>query len=102
LQKYYFEIYPYFKNVYSGLIEGNISTDKVKSSPKNIQLSQAPVAHAYNPSYSGSKDQENLGSKPAWANSLGVPILKNIHHKKGLAEWLKVQALSSSPVQKKN
>jgi hypothetical protein len=27
------------------------------------------VAHAYNPSYSGSRDQENCGLKPAQANS---------------------------------
>jgi hypothetical protein len=25
------------------------------------------------------------------------PILKKIHHKKGLVEWLKVMALSSNP-----
>jgi hypothetical protein len=25
------------------------------------------VAHAYNPSYSGSRDQEHHNSKPAWA-----------------------------------
>jgi hypothetical protein len=28
------------------------------------------LAHAYNPSYSGGKDQEDGGSKPARANSL--------------------------------
>jgi hypothetical protein len=28
-----------------------------------------PVAHAYNPSYVGGRDQEDQGSKPAWANS---------------------------------
>jgi hypothetical protein len=37
---------------------------------------QALVAHAYNPSYSGSRDQENRSSKPAWANSLQDPSLK--------------------------
>jgi hypothetical protein len=44
------------------------------------------VAHAYNPSYSRGRDQENQGS--AWANSWQDPILKKktIHHKKGLAE----------------
>jgi hypothetical protein len=31
---------------------------------------QVPVAHACNPSYSGSRHQEDLGSKPAQANSL--------------------------------
>jgi hypothetical protein len=30
---------------------------------------QALVAHTSNPSYSGSRDQEDRNSKPAWANS---------------------------------
>jgi hypothetical protein len=34
------------------------------------------VAHAYNPSYSGGRDQEDCGSKPAQANSSRDPILK--------------------------
>jgi hypothetical protein len=34
------------------------------------------VTHAYNPSYSGGRDHEVLGSKPAWANSSWDPILK--------------------------
>jgi hypothetical protein len=29
------------------------------------------------PGYSGGRDQEDGGSKPAWANSLWHPILKN-------------------------
>jgi hypothetical protein len=29
----------------------------------------APLAHAYNPSYSGGKDQEDRGLRPAQANS---------------------------------
>jgi hypothetical protein len=29
-----------------------------------------PVAHACNPSYSGGRDQDDHGSKPALANSL--------------------------------
>jgi hypothetical protein len=32
-------------------------------------MSQAPVAHPCNPSYSGGRDQEDSGSKPTWANS---------------------------------
>jgi hypothetical protein len=35
------------------------------------------VALAYNLSYSGGRDQEDQGSKPAWANSLSDPISKN-------------------------
>jgi hypothetical protein len=45
------------------------------------------VAHAYNPSYSGGRDQEDCSSKPWFKKTL---------HKKGLV-WLKVKALSSSP-----
>jgi hypothetical protein len=56
-----------------------------------------PVAHVCNPSYSGSRDQEDPGSKPAWANSWQDPILKKAHQREGLAEWLKVKAQSSSP-----
>jgi hypothetical protein len=35
-----------------------------------------PVAHAYNPSYSGGRDQEDCGLKPVRANSSRDPILK--------------------------
>jgi hypothetical protein len=35
------------------------------------------VAHTCNPSYSGGRDQEDHGSKPAWVNSSQDPILKN-------------------------
>jgi hypothetical protein len=38
--------------------------------------SGAPVSHAYNPSYSGGRDQEDLGSQPIQANSSQDPILK--------------------------
>jgi hypothetical protein len=49
------------------------------------------VAHAYNPSYSEGRNQEDCGLKPAWVNSLGDPILKkNSSQKKGLGEWLKM------------
>jgi hypothetical protein len=56
-----------------------------------------PVAHACNPSYSGSRDQEDRGSKPAQANSSQHPNSKKPFTKKiGLEEWLEVEALSSS------
>jgi hypothetical protein len=42
----------------------NMLSSKVK---KNVSL--ALVAHAHNPSYSGGRDQEDHGSKPAQANS---------------------------------
>jgi hypothetical protein len=32
-----------------------------------------PVPHTCNPSYSGGREQEDGGSKPAWANSLQDP-----------------------------
>jgi hypothetical protein len=34
----------------------------------------APVAHTCNPSFSGGRDQKDLGLKPTWANSSGDPI----------------------------
>jgi hypothetical protein len=55
------------------------------------------VAHACNPSYSGGRYQEDRGSKPVQANSSQDPSLKKSFTKKGLVEWLKVEALSSSP-----
>jgi hypothetical protein len=57
---------------------------------KLLVFTQAPVAHAYNPSYSGGRDQEDHGSKPAQGNSLQDPILKNTITKIGPVEWLKV------------
>jgi hypothetical protein len=51
------------------------------------------VAYTCNPSYSGGRDQEDCGSKPAQANSSQKCILKKTHHRKqkqGLVEWLKV------------
>jgi hypothetical protein len=55
------------------------------------------VAHTCNPSYSGGRDQEDGGSKPAQANSSMRLYLKKAITKIGLVEWLKVKALSSSP-----
>jgi hypothetical protein len=46
-----------------------------------------PVAHACYPSYSGGRDQEDCGSKPALANSSQAPISK-VPSPKGLVEWL--------------
>jgi hypothetical protein len=66
----------------------------------NKNVPQALVAHAYNPSYSGGRDQEDCGSKPSLANSSRDPTLKNTSQKKkkiGLMEWLKVKALNPSP-----
>jgi hypothetical protein len=40
------------------------------------------MAHACNPSYSGGRDQEDRGSKPAWANSSQDPISKTPSQKR--------------------
>jgi hypothetical protein len=46
------------------------------------ELSQALVTHAYNPSYSGGRDQEDQSLKPAQANKFKRLYLENTHHKK--------------------
>jgi hypothetical protein len=53
--------------------------------------SQAPVAHACNPSYSGGRDQEDHCSKPAQANSLRAPISKKPITKKRAGTEFKSQ-----------
>jgi hypothetical protein len=58
---------------------------------------QAPVVHAYNPSYSGGRDQEDHSLKPAQANSSMRPYFEKPFTKIGPVEWLKVKALSSNP-----
>jgi hypothetical protein len=61
------------------------------------EISQVPVAHAYNPSYSGGRDQEDLCSKPVWANSLRdliskTPITKRLSGvAQGVGSELKLQ-----------
>jgi hypothetical protein len=49
---------------------------------KRGELSGAPVTHACIPSYSGGRDQEDCGLKPAQANSSCDPHLKKTLHKK--------------------
>jgi hypothetical protein len=63
------------------------------------------MAHTCHPSYSGGKDQEDCGSRPAQANKFVGPFLKKkIQHKTGqvsekVEECLpsKSEALSSNP-----
>jgi hypothetical protein len=50
---------------------------------KKMKDSQALVAYTCNPSYSGGRDQEDHGSKPAWANCSRDPISKKHFTKKG-------------------
>jgi hypothetical protein len=55
------------------------------------------MAHTCNPSYSGGRDQDDHGLKPAQANSSARPYHEKPFTKIGLVEWLKVKAPSSSP-----
>jgi hypothetical protein len=66
-----------------GLTNRLIPYPSEKSLFKNLIWGQTPVAHTCNPSYSGGKDQEDRGSKPAWANGLRDPISKKRITKKG-------------------
>jgi hypothetical protein len=52
-----------------------INTSK-SALPHPTPCSWAPMAHTCNPIYSGGRDQEGCGSKPAQANSLQDPISK--------------------------
>jgi hypothetical protein len=45
------------------------------------------MAYACNPSYSGGRDQEDHGLKPAQANSSQYPILKIPNTKKKKKDW---------------
>jgi hypothetical protein len=53
---------------------------------KNMLPCWGPVAHIYNPSYSGGRDQEDHSSKPVQANSLRDLILKKTITKKKAGE----------------
>jgi hypothetical protein len=77
-------------------LQGKVEQKELIKQNKNV-VDWAPVAHACDPSYSRGKDQEDCGSKPAWANSSARHYLKTPFIKIGLMEWLKVNALSSSP-----
>jgi hypothetical protein len=55
---------------------GKINMFMVSASSR-YWIYQESVAHACNPSYSGGRDLEDQGSKPAQANSLRDPISKN-------------------------
>jgi hypothetical protein len=50
---------------------------------KRFPSGWAPAAHICNPSYSGGRDQDDQGSKPARANGSWDPILKKPITKKG-------------------
>jgi hypothetical protein len=69
---------------------------QVTSANKELLKGQAPVAHACNRSYSGGRDQEDHGSKPAQEIVPQDPISKKPNTKKagGMAQDV---GLSSSP-----
>jgi hypothetical protein len=66
--------------------------------------SWAPVVHTYNPSYSGGRYQEDHSLKPAQANSLWDPILKNPSQKsaggvaQGVGSKFKPQCHKKPPI----
>jgi hypothetical protein len=58
--------------------------EEMKSKIKNyLENCWVPEAHAYNPSYSGGRDQEDHGSKPVQANSSMRPYLEKPFTKTG-------------------
>jgi hypothetical protein len=59
------------------------------------------VAHTCNPSYSGGRDQEDCGLKPAWANSSTRPYLIKTLHKNRAGGVAQGEPLSSNPVPQK-
>jgi hypothetical protein len=62
----------------SSVTEGPLSLiayNKIKAQTGEPQLGAVP--HTCNPSYSGGRDQEDQGLKPAWASTLQDLILKN-------------------------
>jgi hypothetical protein len=46
----------------------NCIEERMREIKRLQEISQVPMAHTCNSSYSGSRDQEVLGSKPVWAN----------------------------------
>jgi hypothetical protein len=71
----------YFFHEYLLLVSQSLHNCLFSDLKKNLAL----VAHDCNPSYSGSRDNEDNILRPAWANTLRDPISKNTQHKAGLA-----------------
>jgi hypothetical protein len=75
---WYISVIPTLKRLRQEDLEFKVSLGYVaRSCLKKTKTSQALVAHSYNPSYSGDRDQEDCGLKPARANSSRDPISKS-------------------------
>jgi hypothetical protein len=70
---------------------------------KNSDLGWVPVAHICNPSYSGGRDQEDGGLKPALANSSQDPVSKYLSQKRadGVAWRCRTRVQIPVPQEKK-
>jgi hypothetical protein len=65
-------------------------------------LNWVPMTHAYSPSNSGSRDQEDHSLKPAKANSSQDPISKKPITKKGCWSGSRCRPQVQTPVLQKN
>jgi hypothetical protein len=101
-QKYFYKIWPFteiphWDNILKMVINKTFVFKGTFKINHFLKTGQVQVAHTCNPNYSGGRDQENWGSKPAQTNSSQKPISRQSFTKIGLVERLKVEALSSSP-----
>jgi hypothetical protein len=62
----------------------NQSRQSMRPYPKSNLKELVPVAHTCNPSYSGGRDQEEQGMKPAPGKQFKRPYLKSTQYKKGI------------------
>jgi hypothetical protein len=83
---------PFLFLLKSDLLRYNLYTLKF-TILKYTVFSWVLVAHAYNPSYSGGRDQEKL----AWTNSSWDPISKKTHHKKRVGSVAQGESLEFKP-----
>jgi hypothetical protein len=66
----------------------NLQISQNKKVNKELSMKPGASGSPYNSSFSGGRDQENCGSKPAWANSSRDLILKKPSQKRddGMAQ----------------
>jgi hypothetical protein len=82
----------------------NFRRQKLLPQQRIETYSWPPVAHTYNLSYSGGRDQEGHSSKPPWANSLRDPIPRNPSQKRtgGVAQRVGLEFKLQYHKKKKN